>query len=88
MKAVICDLDGTLCLIDHRRHHVLKTPKDWESFNHECEKDEPNVPVIELVRMYHQAGYAVIFALAGRINGANRQSIGYILITATAGHRF
>src|ERR1700677_122552 len=34
-KAIICDLDGTLCDIEHRRHHVRKTDgskKNWMAF--------------------------------------------------------
>jgi hypothetical protein len=30
--AIICDLDGTLCNIDHRLHHVRNGNKDWDSF--------------------------------------------------------
>lgn len=29
---ILCDLDGTLCDISHRLHHVKKTPKDWKGF--------------------------------------------------------
>jgi predicted kinase len=29
---VLCDLDGTLCNIEHRLEHVKKDPKDWDSF--------------------------------------------------------
>lgn len=29
---VVSDLDGTLCHIGHRLHHVRKDPKDWKSF--------------------------------------------------------
>lgn len=31
-KYILCDLDGTLCDIKHRLHHVHKQPKDWKSF--------------------------------------------------------
>jgi predicted kinase len=34
-SAIICDLDGTLCNIEHRRHHVRKTDgskKNWMAF--------------------------------------------------------
>lgn len=31
-NVVVCDLDGTLCDVEHRRHHVQKSPKDWEGF--------------------------------------------------------
>lgn len=32
MKTVIFDIDGTLADCQHRRHHVEKEPKDWDSF--------------------------------------------------------
>jgi predicted kinase len=35
LSAIICDLDGTLCNIEHRRHHVRKTDgskKNWMAF--------------------------------------------------------
>jgi predicted kinase len=34
-RAIVCDLDGTLCNVEHRRHHVRRTDgqkKDWKSF--------------------------------------------------------
>lgn len=31
-KVIICDLDGTLCDIEHRLHFAHSEPKDWESF--------------------------------------------------------
>lgn len=33
-KAIICDLDGTLINIEHRRHFVEGEKKDWKSFLH------------------------------------------------------
>jgi hypothetical protein len=31
---IIVDLDGTLCDIAHRKHHIEKDKPDWKSFNH------------------------------------------------------
>lgn len=31
-KTIICDLDGTLCNTDHRKHFMEQKPKDWNSF--------------------------------------------------------
>lgn len=43
----IFDLDGTLALIDHRRHHVEGVgKKDWRAFFAACVDDAPNTPVI------------------------------------------
>ena len=41
-KAVIFDIDGTLANCDHRKHHIQKTPKDWDSFFNEMDKDTLN----------------------------------------------
>jgi hypothetical protein len=41
-KAVIFDLDGTLANCEHRRHHLTKSPKDWESFYAEILEDRVN----------------------------------------------
>lgn len=43
--AIICDLDGTLCNIDHRLHHVRKefgVRKDWGSFFRDIPGDSVN----------------------------------------------
>lgn len=42
-SAVVCDLDGTLCNIDHRLHHVRGDgKKDWRSFFQGLEWDTIN----------------------------------------------
>ena len=43
----IFDLDGTLALIDHRRHLVTGPKKDWRAFFAACVDDQPNAPVIQ-----------------------------------------
>ena len=53
MKPIyIFDLDGTLALIEHRRH-MLEDTKDsqrWRRFYAACDKDLPNEPVINLMQ--------------------------------------
>lgn len=44
-KAIICDLDGTLANIDHRRHHVEGAKKDWKAFFAGIVGDELNTMV-------------------------------------------
>lgn len=41
-KAIICDLDGTLALFQN-----VRGPYDTK----DCEKDEPNVPIVKLLEM-------------------------------------
>lgn len=57
----IFDLDGTLALIDHRRHLVEGRHKDWKA----CSEDAPNLPVLSIVRALHELG-ADIWIFSGR----------------------
>lgn len=42
-KVVICDLDGTLCNIDHRLHYIkTEGKKDWKKFFNALNDDTPN----------------------------------------------
>lgn len=43
---IVFDLDGTLALIEHRRHLVAGRQKDWRSFFAACVRDEPHKAVI------------------------------------------
>lgn len=70
MKTVIVDLDGTLALISHRQHLIKRKGRapDWDGFFLACDKDKPNYPVIETVKLYKQAGYRIhIFSGRGKI---------------------
>ena len=56
---IIFDLDGTLALINHRRHFVEGEKKDWDAFFQACLKDEPNIPIIKLAHELHDAGNSI-----------------------------
>lgn len=43
----IFDLDGTLALIEHRKHFIEGKSKDWAAFYRACVDDQPNAPVIK-----------------------------------------
>jgi len=58
-EVIICDLDGTLCDIEHRRHFVSQTPKDWKGFFGGIPDDTIREEVAEMVR-----GKNVIFVSA------------------------
>ena len=47
---IIADLDGTISLVEHRRHFVEGKDKDWQAFYKACIDDEPNEAVIVLLR--------------------------------------
>jgi hypothetical protein len=54
-KAIVCDLDGTLALLNGRNPYDAST----------CDQDSPNVPVVNTVRAFHEKGYKILF-VSGR----------------------
>ena len=42
---LLCDIDGTLADIEHRRHFVKEGEKDWKSFNEAIPKDKLRLEV-------------------------------------------
>ena len=50
-KVVVCDVDGTLADIEHRRHFVRNKPKNWRAFNEGIPFDGPHEDIIELVQV-------------------------------------
>lgn len=66
MKNVIFDLDGTLSLCDHRRHHVEGKVKNWDAFFAECDKDAVNEPIARLFRFYRYSSEHQVWILSGR----------------------
>lgn len=66
-KAVICDLDGTLALMNGRN------PYDASA----CDKDLPNMPVIEAIKALYAQGYAVLFT-SGRMDKYREPTVRFI----------
>lgn len=64
MKAIIVDLDGTLCNTDHRQHHVTAKPKDWMAFYGKLNQDAPNKWCLYLID--GMRGLAEIIFVSGR----------------------
>jgi hypothetical protein len=63
---VIADLDGTIALIEHRRHWLdkekdlgLTSDERWRHFFAECHLDLPNLPVISTLRSLFREGYEI-----------------------------
>jgi hypothetical protein len=55
----IFDLDGTLALIDHRRHLVADKKKQrWDEFYRACVDDKPNLPVFKILNSLKSVSYA------------------------------
>lgn len=63
--AIIVDLDGTLCDVDHRVHHVSGPKKDWIKFNELLVHDRLNHWCFELIEAMSNRGYSIIF-ITGR----------------------
>lgn len=64
-KRIIVDLDGTIALVDHRRHYVTGESKNWACYYQACIDDQPNTPVVNLVKSLHDSGY-IIYIFSGR----------------------
>ena len=60
-KAIIVDLDGTLCDVEHRVHHVQKSNKAWHEFHSALIDDKLNHWCFELMNAMNAKGYATIF---------------------------
>lgn len=55
-EVIISDLDGTLCDINHRKHYVQGTKKDWKGFFNDIAKD----------RLRHDVRTKILDIKAGR----------------------
>jgi phosphoglycolate phosphatase-like HAD superfamily hydrolase len=62
-KAIIFDLDGTLCNTDHRQHFVQGEykKKDFDKFYENMHLDPPHAWCVNLVHLYYNAGYKIFF---------------------------
>ena len=60
MRAIICDLDGTLTDTRHRLHHVQGPKKDWDAFFDGISDDPIVGPVADIVDMYAADGAAIL----------------------------
>lgn len=64
-KAIIVDLDGTLCNIDHRLHYIKRpegVKKDWKGFFNDIDKDSVNEWCRTLIYTFREQGYQVVYA--------------------------
>jgi len=75
----IFDLDGTLALIDHRRHLVEGVKKDWRKFFEECVYDLPNDPVISMAKMIRKASpINIIMIFSGRSEDVRAETVAWL----------
>lgn len=75
----IFDLDGTLALIEHRRHFVEceRDKQDWPAFYAACVDDEPNNPVIDTMDSLSAAGCEV-WIFSGRSDEVRPETIKWL----------
>lgn len=59
---IIFDLDGTIAL-DHHRSHLLKGDvKYWDEYFDACIHDEPNIPVIRILKSLYASEPVAIWS--------------------------
>lgn len=74
----IFDLDGTLALIEHRRHFVDRErgKQDWAGFYAACDQDAPNNAVIRTFNSLAIANELWIFS--GRSDEVRQQTVAWL----------
>ena len=75
---VVFDLDGTLALIEHRRHFVNGDRKSWQRFFAACVDDEPNAPVIQLARMLAERRDLTLICFSGRSDEVRAETLAWL----------
>lgn len=75
----IFDLDGTLALIEHRRHFVEceRGSQNWNAFYEACENDEPNTPVLKIMWSLRLIG-AEIWIFSGRSDQVREKTLAWL----------
>ena len=72
----IFDLDGTLCNIDHRLHHIKKDKPDWDAFNRECINDKPITSIVNIFdALYERHDIVILTGRSEDYRDATRQWI-------------
>jgi phosphoglycolate phosphatase-like HAD superfamily hydrolase len=61
LKAIIVDLDGTLCDVEHRVHHVKGDVKNWKEFNALIPEDKIYPWCNELIEAMVVRNYKILF---------------------------
>lgn len=59
-RDLLCDIDGTLADLTHRRHYIAQRPKNYEAFHAAADRDTVIKPVAEIVISLHRDGWRVI----------------------------
>lgn len=78
-SAVVVDLDGTLCNVEHRRHFVIKPEgqkKDWQGFFKGMVDDTPNQWCADIVRL--MADEHTVVYCSGRPDNYRKETVEWL----------
>lgn len=64
-RAIICDLDGTLCDTYHRQHYMRSKRKNWKAFYDALGDDVAHEFCRDILQMYRQRGFKILL-VSGR----------------------
>lgn len=75
----IFDLDGTLALIQHRRHFVERErgKQDWKGFYAACVNDAPNAPVLRVMESLRR--FADVWIFSGRSDEVRGETVEWLV---------
>lgn len=74
----IFDLDGTLALIEHRRHFVEGKVQRWDKFYAACVDDTPNPAVVTMFNLLLASG-ATVLIFSGRGSEVRTQTLEWLV---------
>ena len=60
VKTLICDIDGTLADLNHRRVYIASKPKNYMAFKERIMEDKPIVHIINTVKQFRDLGYKIV----------------------------
>ena len=60
MKTYIVDIDGTLANTNHRIHHLLQTPKDWQSWHSKSKDDGVHWELVDILKWAMRSNVTII----------------------------
>lgn len=76
-SVIICDIDGTIADIEHRRKHLLGEKKDWRSFFQDMHLDNVNAPVAKEIIEQYNKGRTIIY-VSGRPDTYKEETLAWL----------
>ena len=65
-EIVIFDIDGTLADVSARQHHLMKKPKDWDSFFRGIPHDKAIHSMVRLCNILYASGIKILLCTGRR----------------------